>query len=85
MCIQWTRVLYSVVITYDSLIHLFYSSTVCVMYSRVSGQCLYTIYDYVCLNTTTNRQTPTNTRGVDLIIEGLLQIKTSAQMTTLAP
>jgi len=85
MCIQWTRVLYSVVITYDSLIHIFHNSTVRAMYSRVSGQCLYTIDDYLCLNTTTNRQTPTNTRGVDLIIEGLLQIKTSAQMTTLAP
>jgi len=26
-----------------SLIHLFHNSTVCVMNSRVSGQCLYTI------------------------------------------
>ena len=42
MCIHWTRVLYSVVITRqpNPTIH---NSTVRVMNSRVSGQCLYTI------------------------------------------
>ena len=34
----------SVVHEHDSLIHLFHSSTVPVMKSRVSGQCLYTIH-----------------------------------------
>jgi len=43
MCKQLTRVEYSVVIA-RNLIHLFHNSTVCVMNSRVSGQCLYTIY-----------------------------------------
>ena len=33
MCIQWTRVIYSVVV-HDSLIHLFHNSTVRVMNSR---------------------------------------------------
>jgi len=48
MCIQWTRVLYSIVITRQSIIHLFHNSTVCVMNSRVSGQCLYTISASTC-------------------------------------
>jgi len=43
MCVQKTWVLYSDVITRQSIIHLFHSSTVCVMNSRVSGQWLYTI------------------------------------------
>ena len=38
MCIQWTRVLFSVVRTRQ------HNSIVCVMNSRVSGQCLYTIF-----------------------------------------
>ena len=41
MCIQWTRVLCSVVIT-DSNPPI-YNATVRVMNSRVSGQCYYTI------------------------------------------
>ena len=45
MCIQWTRVVYSVVKHRHSLIHLFHNSTVRVMNSRLSGQCLYTILD----------------------------------------
>ena len=45
MYIQWTQDIYSVVITQcnDNLIHLFHNSTVCVINSRVSGQCLYTM------------------------------------------
>ena len=44
-CGQWTRVIYSVVLTWQSnLIHLFHNSTVRLMNSRVSGQCLCTIH-----------------------------------------
>ena len=42
MCIQWTRVLYSLVITWPSNLPISQSNSR-VMNSRVSGQCLYTI------------------------------------------
>ena len=43
MCIQWTRVLYSVVITWQSNSTISQFNSPC-NDSRVSGQCLYTIY-----------------------------------------
>ena len=51
MCIQWTHALYSVVIT-NNLIHLFHKSADCVMNSRVSGQCSYTIETFYSLSET---------------------------------
>ena len=41
----------SVVLKHDTLIHLFHNSIVCVMNSRVSGQCLYTIHSTLSINT----------------------------------
>jgi len=55
MCIHWTRVLYSVVKA-----HLFHNSIVCVMNSRVSGQCSYTI--------STEAQTHTNSKSFTITI-----------------
>ena len=43
MCIQYTRVLYFVVRTRQSNLPISHFNSLCLMNSRVSGQCLYTI------------------------------------------
>ena len=46
-CIYHGHVFFTLVITFG-LIHLFYNSSVHVMNSRVSGQCVYIIKAYTC-------------------------------------
>ena len=42
-CVYNGHVFYTLLKYHDTLIHIFHNSTVCVLNSGVSGQCVYTI------------------------------------------